>query len=341
MSKSYPISSFADLRALLRRLPPADTAAAAACRSRDVELTKPPGALGRLEDLARWLCAWQGRHPPRLERVLIVVFVGWHEIARQKVSAFPAEVTDQMVANFAAGGAAINQLARLAGAELRVIPVGQGRPAHDFTERAAMSEAGCVRAIDIGLSAIPEGIDLVAIGEMGIANTCAAAAVMTALTGEAGRLWAGPGTGLDPAGVAHKAAVIDRAIMRHRAAMHDPLEILRHVGGRDLAAMLGAIVGARLQGVPVLLDGFTATVPAAVLQAMDETAINHCQIGHCSAEPGHRRLVQRVGLPPLLDLGMRLGEASGAALAIQLARAAIACHNGMATFASAQVSRKG
>jgi nicotinate-nucleotide--dimethylbenzimidazole phosphoribosyltransferase len=328
------------IRALLNRLPPADDAAAAACAAREAQLTKPAGALGRLEELAAWLAAWQGRHPPRLERVLILVFVGWHGIARHGVSAYPAEVTEQMVANFAAGGAAINQLARLAGADLRVIRMADGRPAHDFTEGPAMSARGCARAIAAGLDAVPTDVDLVAIGEMGIANTTPAAAMAAALAGDPAARWAGPGTGLDREGIGRKAAIVDAALARHRDAMTDPLEILRHVGGREHAAMLGAVLGARLRRVPVLLDGFTATVPAALLQAIEPSAIDHCQIGHCSAEPGHRQLLERLGRRPLLDLGMRLGEASGAAIAINLVRAALACHTGMATFASAGVSNR-
>ena len=328
------------VRSLLRQLPGSDAAAAAACAERNAQLTKPAGALGRLEELAAWLAAWQGRHPPRLERVLILVFVGWHDIARHGVSAYPAEVTDQMVANFTAGGAAINQLAKLAGADLRVIRVADGRPAHDFTQVPAMSALGCARAIAAGLDAVPADVDLVAIGEMGIANTTPAAAMAAALAGDQAARWAGPGTGLDRAGVDRKAAVIEGALALHRPAMTDPLEILRHVGGREHAAMLGAVLGARLRRVPVLLDGFTATVPAALLQALEPTAIDHCQIGHCSAEPGHRQLLERLGRRPLLDLGMRLGEASGAALAVNLVRAALACHTGMATFASAGVSNR-
>ena len=328
------------VRSLLRQLPGSDAAAAAACAERNAQLTKPAGALGRLEELAAWLAAWQGRHPPRLERVLILVFVGWHDIARHGVSAYPAEVTDQMVANFTAGGAAINQLAKLAGADLRVIRVADGRPAHDFTQAPAMSALGCARAIAAGLDAVPADVDLVAIGEMGIANTTPAAAMAAALAGDPAARWAGPGTGLDRAGVDRKAAVIEAALALHRPAMTDPLEILRHVGGREHAAMLGAVLGARLRRVPVLLDGFTATVPAALLQALEPTAIDHCQIGHCSAEPGHRQLLERLGRRPLLDLGMRLGEASGAALAVNLVRAALACHTGMATFASAGVSNR-
>lgn len=329
----------AALTGLARDLPPPDAAALAAARAREAELTKPAGALARLEDLTEWLCAWQGRHPPRLERVLILVFVGWHEIARQRVSAYPAEVTDQMVANFAAGGAAINQLARLAGAELRVIPVAQGRPAHDFTQGPAMSEAGFLAAVRTGLEAVPEDVDLLALGEMGIANTTAAAAVAAGLYREPGAAWAGPGTGLDQEGVRHKAGVIEAGLRYHADGLDQPLEVLRRLGGRDLAAMFGALLAARRQRVPVLLDGFTATVPAAVLQALAPDGIAHCRSGHRSAEPGHRKLLDRLALAPLLELGMRLGEGSGAAVAISLVRAAVACHTGMATFASAGVSR--
>lgn len=340
MSILTPISSFDDLQALLHQLPGPDEAAAEACRRREVELTKPQGALGRLEELTLWLSTWQGRHPPVLARVLVLVFAGWHDIARHKVSAYPAEVTEQMLANFAAGGAAVNQLARLAEAALSVVPVARGHPAHDPLRRPAMSEAGCLRAINLGLAAVPDDVDLLVLGEMGIANTAAAAAVAAALYGEPASAWTGPGTGLDAQGVAHKAAMIQQALDRHRNATTSPLAALQHLGGREIAAMLGAVLAARLRRVPVLLDGFTATVPAAVLHVLAPDAIGHCRAGHVSAEPGHRRLLERVELRPLLDLGMRLGEASGAAVAVHLVRAALACHVGMATFAEAKVSRK-
>lgn len=341
MSEPEPITSLGDLRARLAALPEPDEAAVLACRRREAELTKPAGALARLEELSEWLCAWQGRHPPRLDRPVILVFVGWHGIARRGVSAYPAEVTDQMVANFAAGGAAINQLARLAGAELRVVPVAEGRPAHDFTVRPAMGEAGFLRAVNAGMAAVPGDADLVALGEMGIANTTAAAAVAAGLYREPAAAWAGPGTGLDAEGVRRKAAVIEEGLARHREALGDPLEVLRRLGGRELAAILGAVLAARLRRVPVLLDGFTATLPAAVLEALAPGAVRHCRSGHRSAEPGHRKLLERLRMQPLLELGMRLGEGSGAALAITLARAAVACHTGMATFAEAGVSRDG
>ena len=330
----------ASLRDLLPTLPGPDRTAAEAARRRDRELTKPAGALGRLEDLAAFLAAWQGRHPPRLERVRVAVFAGWHGVARQGVSAYPAEVTAQMVANFRAGGAAINQLAALAGAELAVEAVFEGVPTEDFTQGPAMTPDTLAASLAAGAAQAEPGLDLLAVGEMGIANTSAASAIAAALYREPATAWAGPGTGLEPAGVARKAEVIQRALDLHADALADPLEVLRRLGGHEIAAMTGAILAARRSRVPVLLDGFTATVAAAVLHALSPDATAHCLSGHRSAEPAHRRLLERLGLEPLLDLGLRLGEASGAALAIPLLRAAVACHNGMATFGSAGVSRK-
>jgi len=332
-----PIASLDDLRRRLTQLEPPDAAAAAAARARQASLTKPPGSLGRLEALAVWLAAWQGREPPTLRRVGALVFVGNHGVAARGVSAYPAAVTAQMVANFEAGGAAINQLCRIAGADLVVVPLDLDRPTADFCVAPAMSEAECVDALARGRAAVAD-LDLLAVGEMGIANTTSAAALCAALHGGEAATWAGPGTGLDAAGVARKAAVIERALEHHRAALDDPLEVLRRLGGREIAAMAGAILAARARRIPVLLDGLVAGAAAAVLQALAPGALDHCQAAHRSAEPAHGRLLQKLGLRPLLDLDMRLGEASGAALAILLCRAALACHTGMATFAEAGVS---
>ena len=255
------------------------------------------------------------------------------------MSAYPATVTAQMVANFAAGGAAINQLCRTAGAELSVVPLDLDRPTADFCAAAAMSEAECLDALNRGIAALGD-LDLLAVGEMGIANTTSAAALCAALHGGEAASWAGPGTGLDADGVARKAATIEQALGRHRHALGDPLEVLRRLGGREIAALAGAILAARLRRIPVLLDGFVATAAAAVLQAITADALDHCQAAHRSAEPAHGRLLEKLGLRPLLDLDMRLGEASGAALAILLCRAALACHTGMATFADAGVSER-
>jgi nicotinate-nucleotide--dimethylbenzimidazole phosphoribosyltransferase len=243
-----------------------------------------------------------------------------------------------MVANFEAGGAAINQLCRAAGAELTVVPLELDRPTADFCTAAAMSEAECLAAIERGMAALASDLDLLALGEMGIGNTAAAAAICAALYGGPAAWWTGPGSGLDRHGVVHKTAVVGRGLMCHAAALGSPFEILRRLGGREIAAMAGAILAARERQVPVLLDGFVAGAAAAVLQALEPAALDHVRAAHRSAEPAHPRLLERLGLRPLLELDMRLGEASGAALAILLCRAALACHTGMATFAGAGVS---
>jgi len=337
-SAAAPIAGLDDIAALLRALPAADAGSAAAARAHQSRLTKPPGALGRLEELAEWLAAWQGRPAPRLERVAIFVFAGNHGVTRRGVSAFPAEVTAQMVANFAAGGAAINQLANCVGAELRVVPLELDRPTADFTTAPAMEEAECAAAFRAGYERLDAPFDLVAVGEMGIGNTTAAAAVTAALLGGPAIHFTGPGTGLDGEGVRRKAAVVEAALRFHAAALDDPLEVLRRLGGREIAAMAGAITAARHRRVPVLLDGYVCCAAAAVLRNANPDSLAHCRAGHRSAEPAHRLLLEHLGLTPLLDLGMRLGEGSGAAVAIAILRAAVACHNGMATFDSAGVS---
>jgi nicotinate-nucleotide--dimethylbenzimidazole phosphoribosyltransferase len=333
-------TSFADLRAACVDLPAGDAAAAAAVARREAELTKPPRSLGRLEDMVAWLAHWQGRNPARLDRVDILVFAGNHGVTAQGVSAYPAEVTAQMVANFAAGGAAINQLARIAGASLRVIPLSLEQPTADFTTQPAMDEAAFLAAVAAGYDAVARDADLVCLGEMGIGNTTAAAAIAAALFGGGGARWAGRGTGVDDRGFKRKQAVIDQALDRHAAVLADPLQVAAALGGRELAAILGATLAARQKGMPVLLDGFVSTAAAAPLVKLRDDALDHAMAGHASAEAGHRALLQEVGLAPLLDLDMRLGEASGAAVAVLVLRAALACHLGMATFAEAGVSDK-
>jgi nicotinate-nucleotide--dimethylbenzimidazole phosphoribosyltransferase len=332
-------SSLAELGAACRDLPPGDGAAAAAVAAREARLTKPPGSLGRLEKIVGWLARWQGRARPQLDRVEILVFAGNHGVVAHGVSAYPAEVTAQMVANFSAGGAAINQLARLAGAELKVAGLDLDRPTADFTQAPAMDEKTFLAAVATGFAAVPRGSDLVCLGEMGIGNTTAAAAIAAALLGGGGARWAGRGTGVDDPGLARKQAVIDAGLARH-AGLRDPLAIAAALGGRELAAILGATLAARHFGIPVLLDGFVCTAAVAPLQKVSPGALDHCLAAHVSAEAGHRALLAALGLDPLLDLGMRLGEASGAALAVALTRAALACHLGMATFAEAGVSDK-
>jgi len=335
------VSQFANLAALAAACtvaPAGDAAAATAVRERQAQLTKPAGSLGRLEDLAAWLARWQRQAMPRLERVEILVFAGNHGVVARGVSPFPAEVTVQMVANFAHGGAAINQLAASAGATLRVIPLDLATPTQDLSIAPAMDEAAFLAAVGAGYDAVSPDTDLLALGEMGIGNTTAAAALAGALFGGGGTRWAGRGTGLDDAGLARKRTVIDAALARHAGVRGDPLLAAMTLGGRELAAIMGAALAARQHGVPVLLDGFVCTAAAAPLALLAAGGLDHAQIAHVSAEAGHRALAEALGQVPLLDLGMRLGEASGAAVAIPLLRAALACHRGMATFAEAAVS---
>jgi nicotinate-nucleotide--dimethylbenzimidazole phosphoribosyltransferase len=328
--------SLADVRASLARLPLPDVEAAAEARARDAVLTKPPGALGRLEDLAIWLAGWQGRPVPRLDRVQVAVFAGNHGVVARGVSAFPAEVTVQMVANFRTGGAAINQLSRIFGAEMAVHPIALDRPTEDFTSTAAMSEEDLAEALAVGWNAVDPAADLFVAGEMGIGNTTAAAALAAALFGGSG--WAGRGTGVDDAGLARKEAAVAAGLAAHAGHLDDPLEVLRRLGGREIAAMTGAYLAARLHRVPVVLDGFISGAAAAVLHRAAPGALDHCVAGHLSAEGAHGRLLAALDKAPLLSLGLRLGEGSGAALALGVIRGAVACHGGMATFAEAGVS---
>jgi nicotinate-nucleotide--dimethylbenzimidazole phosphoribosyltransferase len=330
--------SLDDIRSFCRDLPGGDARAAEAAGLRQQTLTKPPGSLGRLEELAIWLARWQGRDMPQLNRVTIAVFAGNHGVAARGVSAYPPAVTEQMVANFATGGAAINQIAKLSGAELRVVPIELERPTRDFTVAPAMDVDEFLSALEIGSRAVPADCDLLAVGEMGIANTTTAATLCAALLGGGGSRWAGRGTGVDDAGLTRKRAAIDAALDFHRAISGDPLGVAAAMGGRELAAIAGAILAARHHKIPVLLDGFVATAAVVPLARLDPGMLDHCRAGHVSAESGHRALLRELGLEPLLDLEMRLGEASGAGVAILLLRAALACHRGMATFTEAGVS---
>lgn len=331
-------ATIADFDAALSHLLGPDESAIAAARTRQAQLTKPAGSLGRLEDIALFLAGWQGHERPRLDRARAAIFAGNHGIAAQGVSAFPPEVTAQMVANFAGGGAAINALANAAGLELRVVPLDLDRPTCDFTCAPALSEAECLAALSAGANMVTDDLDLFVPGEMGIGNTSSAAALCARAFGGTATDWVGPGTGLDEAGIAHKVTVIDTALAFHADAPRTPFETLRRLGGREIAAMAGAVLHARQLRMPVVLDGFIGCAAVAPLAAANPAIIDHCLAGHCSAEPGHVRLLARLGLDPLLRLGMRLGEGSGAAVAVHILRSAVAAHNDMATFAEAGVA---
>lgn len=329
--------SAAHFLAALDRLPGPDAEARAGAAARQGQLTKPPGSLGRLEDVAIFLAGWQRQARPAIARGRAVVFAGNHGIVGRGVSAFPASVTAQMVANFSAGGAAINALAGAAGLTLDIVALDLDRPTADFTRAAAMSEEDCFAALNAGAAAVGDDPDLLVLGEMGIGNSTAAAALCAASFGGDAADWVGPGTGVDGAGIARKIATVEAAMAFHAGRLRDPFEILRRVGGREIAAIAGAVVAARLRGIAVVLDGFICSSAVAPLAMARPRIVDHLIAGHVSAEPGHARLLAALGLDPLLRLGMRLGEGSGAAVAVGVIRAALAAHDRMATFAEAGV----
>ena len=272
-------ASFDALRDAWRDLLSGDAAAAAAVNARQAELIKPPGSLGRLEDLVAWLARWS-RGGPKLDRVEVLVFAGNHGVTAQGVSAYPAAVTAQMVANFAVGGAAINQLARGACATLKVVPLMLDQPTADFTQAPAMDEREFLDAVAAGYNAVSPNADLLCLGEMGIGNTTAAAAVCAALFGGGGARWAGRGTGVDDHGLTRKVTAIEAGLARH-AALSDPLRIAAALGGRELAAILGAALSARQRRIPVLLDGFVCTAAVATCPARSFTPSRARASGVC------------------------------------------------------------
>lgn len=342
-------------------LPPAipNADAGQAAEARQAMLTKPPGALGQLETLAIRLAALQGVARPRAECVHIAVFAADHGVAAEGVSAFPQAVTGEMVKNFAAGGAAICVLARHLGAALEVVNLGTVNDpgelpsvvrdivapcSANLAQEAAMSHAQLAQALEAGRASVArarrENADLYIGGEMGIANTTAAAALACALLDAQPEQLAGPGTGLDANGVSHKAEVIRRALALHAGHFADPREALRRLGGFEIAALAGAYLAAAQLGLPVLVDGFISSAAALAAVRIQPGAAEWLIYAHTSAEPGHRRILQALAAEPLIDLGLRLGEGSGAATAVPLLRLACALHNQMATFAEAGVSGK-
>ncbi|KQB95469.1 nicotinate-nucleotide--dimethylbenzimidazole phosphoribosyltransferase [Loktanella sp. 1ANDIMAR09] len=331
-----PFSTISGFRDLLAAAPGPNEDARMGAQDRNGQLTKPPGALGRLEDLAIWYAAWRGDARPEITSPQVIIFAGNHGVCAQGVSAFPPEVTAQMVANFEHGGAAINQLSKAFGAKMDVYPIALDTPTADFTTAPAMTESEFIEALQIGWAAVDPEADLVVTGEMGIGNTTSAAAVAVAVLGGLASDWTGRGTGVDDDGLARKTDVVARGVALH--ATTDPLEALRCLGGRELAGMAGAIAAARHHRIPVILDGFICCAAAASLAKAVDGALDHAVAGHLSAEGAHQKLLDALGKQPLLQLGLRLGEGSGAALAIGVLKGAVACHSGMATFAEAGVA---
>jgi nicotinate-nucleotide--dimethylbenzimidazole phosphoribosyltransferase len=352
------------LEAAIGRIGPLNAAAMSTAAAHLDELTKPPGSLGRLEALAIQLAGITADPTPRFERRAIVVMAADHGVARQGVSAYPSEVTAQMVANFVAGGAAINVLGRLAHADVVVVDVGVAGPippalhgsraggrliarrvrngTDDLSVGPAMSRAEAEAAITVGLDVAAElagnGIDLVAVGEMGIGNTTAASAIVACVTGRPPADVTGRGTGIDAAARTRKVAIVENALALHRPDPADPVGVLAAVGGLEIAALAGVMIGAASVGIPVILDGFITGAAALVATALCPRLPARLIPGHRSSEPGHRVALDHLGLVPLLDLDLRLGEGSGAALAISVVDAACRVRDEMATFSSASIS---
>jgi nicotinate-nucleotide--dimethylbenzimidazole phosphoribosyltransferase len=315
----------------LRELPEPDEVARAAVRARAAEILRPLGALSRLDEVAVWVAGWQRTDRPSVRAPSAVLFAADHGVTAEGVSAYPAEVTAAVVKALEEGVATASALAREAGAELRVIDVGVGRPTRNIVREPALSEEEFGEAFERGRRAVAEvDADLMVLGEMGIGNTTAAAAVSAALLGGPVAAWTGRGAGLDDAGMARKRAAVEAAV--RSAAGADPGEVLRRVGGSELAALAGAAAEARVRSIPVVLDGFVATAAVLPLELVRPGGLDHCVAGHRSPEPGHALLLDRLGLAPLLDLEMRLGEGSGALLAVPIVRMACAAVTEVATF---------
>ncbi len=339
--------SLVSLVSMLSPVEPPDEDFAARARARQRELTKPPGSLGKLESIAIRLAAIQRQDRPTCFGRRVVVFAANHGITEEGVSPYPSEVTAQMVKNFAEGGAAINALARAAQADVVVVDVGVERGTRNFAREPAMTEEEMHRAFERGREearrARAEGVVLLGLGEMGIGNTTAASAITAALTGLPPSLVTGAGTGLNEAGRRHKSEVIEKALGLYKLkglSPREPLEVLRSVGGLEIAALAGLSLEAASQRLAVVVDGFIASAAFAVAAKLDPGVKDYAFFSHLSTEPGHRALLAFLGVEPLLDLGLRLGEGTGAALAMPLLGAAVAAHNEMATFKGAGVSDK-
>ena len=322
------------------KIPSYDPLTAKKAKHRQDELTKPIGSLGKLEEFAIWMAGWQKKLKPTMKNPYCLVFAGNHGISNRGVSAYPSEVTYQMVENFKNGGAAINQLCDLANIKLSVIPIDLDKPTRDFSEVKAMEKKEVFSAMQLGFDSVPSHCDLLVLGEMGISNTTSASAISCALFNEPVAHMTGIGTGLNKNQLSKKIEIIKSALKLHGNNFTDPISILSCYGGREIAAIAGSVISARLKSIPVLLDGFICTAAASSLILFDKMLLDHCRISHLSSEQGHAIVLRNLKMEPILDLNLRLGEGSGAAIASLILRAALATHNGMSTFTDAKVTTK-
>lgn len=320
---------FDDFRQLLKTLPGPNEAARARAAARTAALSSQGPALGRAGTTAEWLAAWTGRDPQVL-RPLVALFAGTHGVYRQGVSPRGAGDTQAMIEHCAAGGAMVNQLCAAGDLGLKVFDLALHLPVGDITLEPALDERGCAATMAFGMEAVAGGIDLLCVGGVGAGGTTSAAAIMCGLFGGEARDWVGPGAGADEAMVARKVDAVEKAVALHGPHLKDPLEALRRLGGREFAAIAGAILAARVEKVPVILDGYVSLAAAAILHAATPSAIDHCLPGHVSTEPGMAKAASLMGLQPLLDLSLGDGEGAGAAFAASIVKNAALVHSGMA-----------
>ena len=326
-TETHPTGSSASasqwLRDAMTAMPERDDVSYDAVTARAAEILRPAGALARLDEVAAWAAGWQRTSSPAVRKPAALIFAADHGVTAAGVSKYPTDVTGAMLAAYRAGKSTITAFAAVAGASVEAIDVGVGRPTGDIRYESAMSLDRFDAAVAAGRDAVDRlDADLLVLGEMGIGNTTAAAAVAAALGGGEVAAWVGRGTGVDDEGLSRKREAVREAVTRV-VGVHDPFEVLREVGGAELVAMAAAIVAARHRRLPVLIDGYVVTAAALPLATINAAALDHCLVGHCSSEPGHRRLLERLGKQPLLDLEMRLGEGSGAMAAVPLV--AMAC----------------
>ena len=332
-----------DVRAFLNgeiKMPLFDNYYAEIAKKHQDNLTKPQGSLGKLEEFAIWMAGWQRKIKPTMKNSHCLIFAGNHGIAKKGVSAYPQEVTHQMVENFKKGGAAINQLCNLANIELSVFPIDLQNPTYDFTSKNAMELEETISIMQLGFEAVPLNCDFLILGEMGIANTTSATAISCALFNGPVESWTGFGTGLDQKGLLNKISVIKSALKFHNQKFKNPESILSSFGGKEMAAIAGSVIAARLRNIPVLLDGYICTSAAATLTLYNKNILDHCLISHISTEPGHLGILSHLNKNTILNLNLRLGEGSGAAVASLIIKAALEVHNGMSTFVEAGVNKR-
>ncbi|EJF77322.1 nicotinate-nucleotide-dimethylbenzimidazole phosphoribosyltransferase [Bartonella sp. DB5-6] len=326
------VSPFDDFCALLTNLPTADAFSTTLAKKRQKKLTSARGTLGKLGDIAVWYAGWRGTEKPLVMRPLVAIFSGNHGITEENITPFPQSMTQKMVQNFSIGGAVINQICIAYDLGLKIFDLALEYPTMNITKDAAMDERSAAATMAFGMESIAGGTDLLCIGEMGIGNTTIASALCLALFGGEVEEWTGSGMESEGEFYQRKIAAVKTAISLHKNYFKNPFEIMRRLGGREIAAMIGAILAARMEKVPVILDGFVATAAAAVLYKMNPRALDHVLVGHVSSESVHRKLLKKIGKEPLLDLGMRVGEGTGAALAAGIVKAAVLAHTQMTFF---------